>query len=122
MGRSFWAGWLILVPLTLLAQDRALPVPPNVAADGVPAIPMKIVAAVAPYGQFLVGAAMDGIKTAYQNGAVILVEGQSSMVFGAWVVLHTHGLKDGFEWLPSALIGPGVNSAASPMPMQTRNC
>jgi dipeptidyl aminopeptidase/acylaminoacyl peptidase len=52
MGRSFWAGWLILVPLTLLAQDPALPVPPNVAADGVPAIPMKIVAAVAPYGQF----------------------------------------------------------------------
>jgi dipeptidyl aminopeptidase/acylaminoacyl peptidase len=52
MGRSFWAGWLILVPLTLLAQEPALPVPPNVAVDGVPPIPMKLVSAVAPYGQF----------------------------------------------------------------------
>ena len=52
MGRSFWAGWLILVPLTLLAQEPALPIPPNVAVDGVPAIPMKLVSAVAPYGQF----------------------------------------------------------------------
>src|SRR5262245_30553306 len=52
MGRSFWAGWLVLVPLTLLAQEPALPVPPNVAVDGVPPIPMKLVSAVAPYGQF----------------------------------------------------------------------
>lgn len=60
----------------------------------------------------LVGAAIDGIEAAYQNGAVILAEGQSAMVFGAWVVLKHNGLKDGFEWLPSALIGPGVTSAA----------
>ena len=43
MARSFWAGWLFLVPFTLLAQDTSLPVPPNVAVDGVPAIPMKLV-------------------------------------------------------------------------------
>jgi dipeptidyl aminopeptidase/acylaminoacyl peptidase len=52
MGRSLWAGWLILIPLALMAQERALPVPPNVAVDGVPAIPMTLVSAVAPYGQF----------------------------------------------------------------------
>src|SRR5688572_6777311 len=52
MGRSFWAGWFVLVPFTLLAQESAFPVPPNVAVDGVPAIPMKLVSAVAPYGQF----------------------------------------------------------------------
>ena len=52
MARSFWAGWLFLVPFTLLAQEHSLPVPPNVAVDGVPAIPMKLVSAVAPYGQF----------------------------------------------------------------------
>ncbi len=51
MARSFWAGWLFLVPL-MLAQEPALPVPPNVFVDGVPAIPMKLVSAVAPYGQF----------------------------------------------------------------------
>jgi hypothetical protein len=52
MARSFWAGWLFLVAFTLLAQEPSLPVPPNVAVDGVPAIPMKLVSAVAPYGQF----------------------------------------------------------------------
>ena len=52
MARSFWAGWLFLVPFTWLAQEPSLPVPPNVAVDGVPAIPMKLVSAVAPYGQF----------------------------------------------------------------------
>jgi dipeptidyl aminopeptidase/acylaminoacyl peptidase len=52
MGRSFWGGSLVLVPLTLLAQEAVLPVPPNVTVDGVPAIPMTVVSAVAPYGQF----------------------------------------------------------------------
>jgi dipeptidyl aminopeptidase/acylaminoacyl peptidase len=52
MGRSSWAGWLILMPLTLLAQEPVLPVPRNVAVDGVPAIPMTLISAVAPYGQF----------------------------------------------------------------------
>src|SRR5688572_3863448 len=52
MARSFWAGWLFLVPFTLLAQEHSLRVPPNVAVDGVPAIPMNLVSAVAPYGQF----------------------------------------------------------------------
>src|SRR5215203_886128 len=52
MARSFWPGWLFLVPLTLLAQEPALPVPPNVFVDGVPAIPLKLVSAVSPNGQF----------------------------------------------------------------------
>jgi dipeptidyl aminopeptidase/acylaminoacyl peptidase len=41
-----------LVPLTLLAQEPALPVPANVTVDGVPPIPMSLVSAVAPYGQY----------------------------------------------------------------------
>ena len=52
MGRSFWAGWLCLVPVALLAQEPTLPVPANITVDGVPPIPMKLVSAVAPYGQF----------------------------------------------------------------------
>ena len=52
MARSFGAGWLFLMPLTLLAQEPPLPVPPNVAVDGVPGVPMKLVSTVAPYGQF----------------------------------------------------------------------
>jgi dipeptidyl aminopeptidase/acylaminoacyl peptidase len=52
MGRRFWAACSFLVPLTLLAQEPVLPVPATVTVDGVPAIPMALVAAVAPYGQF----------------------------------------------------------------------
>jgi dipeptidyl aminopeptidase/acylaminoacyl peptidase len=36
----------------LAAQDRTFPVPSNVTIDGVPPIPMALVQAVAPYGQF----------------------------------------------------------------------
>ena len=36
----------------LLAQQRVLPIPSNVAVDGVPPIPMSVVEAVAPYGQY----------------------------------------------------------------------
>lgn len=36
----------------LVAQERSLPVPGNVFVDGVPPIPMSLVDAVAPYGQF----------------------------------------------------------------------
>jgi hypothetical protein len=37
---------------TLSAQERTFPVPANVTTDGVPPIPMALVQAVAPYGQF----------------------------------------------------------------------
>src|SRR5215213_9459297 len=36
----------------LAAQERTFPVPGNVTTDGVPPIPMSLVQAVAPYGQF----------------------------------------------------------------------
>jgi dipeptidyl aminopeptidase/acylaminoacyl peptidase len=42
----------LLIGATLAAQDGTFPVPANVATDGVPAIPMPLVQAVAPYGQF----------------------------------------------------------------------
>jgi hypothetical protein len=60
----------------------------------------------------LFGAGIDGIQVAYENGAVVLAEGNSAMVFGAWVTMESGELKDGFEWLTSALIAPGVTNAA----------
>jgi dipeptidyl aminopeptidase/acylaminoacyl peptidase len=41
-----------LAVLGVAAQDRMLPVPANVTVDGVPPVPMALVEAVAPYGQF----------------------------------------------------------------------
>lgn len=60
----------------------------------------------------LVGAALDGIQIAYENGAIILVEGVSAMLFGEWTVLADGELKSGFEWLGSAVIAPGVTNTA----------
>jgi hypothetical protein len=60
----------------------------------------------------LLGVVIDGIRTAYENGAVILVEGSSAMMFGAWVFLENGQLVDGVNWLQGSLILPGVPRAA----------
>ena len=59
----------------------------------------------------LLGAAVDGIQAAFQNGAVILVEGDGVMLFGAWV-LTAGGLVAGLEWVEGALIVPGITSVS----------
>jgi dipeptidyl aminopeptidase/acylaminoacyl peptidase len=46
------AGFCLLLSAGLAAQQRVFPIPPTVTADGVPPIPMSVVEAVAPYGQF----------------------------------------------------------------------
>jgi hypothetical protein len=59
----------------------------------------------------LYGAAIAGIQKAYENGAVILVEGTSAMVFGEWVRQASGELTAGLEWLKSALILLGADVA-----------
>src|SRR5690606_9908974 len=61
----------------------------------------------------LLGAAAEGLQTAFENGAVILAEGQSAMVFGEWVVRDSGELVDGLEWVAGSLIAPGVTNAAA---------
>jgi len=60
----------------------------------------------------LIGAAIDGIQIAYQNGAVVLAEGNAAAIFGAWVLLESDELTSGFEWLENGLIMPGITSIA----------
>jgi hypothetical protein len=60
----------------------------------------------------LIGAAIDGIQTAFQNGAVVLAEGSAASIFGAWVLLESDELTSGFEWLENGLIIPGITSIA----------
>jgi hypothetical protein len=53
MRRVLWTVVMLMaVGSRPAVQERTLRVPPNVTADGVPAIPMSLVEAVAPYGQF----------------------------------------------------------------------
>lgn len=60
----------------------------------------------------LVGAAADGIQASYENGAIVLVEGLSSMVFGAFLVRENGELGGGLEWLSGGLVAPAVTNAA----------
>jgi hypothetical protein len=60
----------------------------------------------------LLGAAAEGMQAAFANGAVILVEGLSAMVFGAWVALESGKLLDGLAWLENALVVPGITSVS----------
>jgi hypothetical protein len=60
----------------------------------------------------LIGAAADGIQAAYEHGAIILVEGLSAAVFGAWVYLQTGKIASGLDWLHNTLIVPGVTAIA----------
>ncbi len=61
----------------------------------------------------LLGAAVDGIQAAYENGAIVLAEGPSAMVFGAWVVRQNGELAAGLEWLTAAMVAPGVTNAGA---------
>jgi hypothetical protein len=67
----------------------------------------------------LIGAAIDGIHTAFQNGAVVLAEGKAASVFGAWVLLESDELTSGFEWLENGLVVPGITSISESAIAQT---
>ena len=45
-------GMLLLVPAGVWAQEPTLPIPATIKTEGIPPIPMSLVEAVAPYGQF----------------------------------------------------------------------
>lgn len=60
----------------------------------------------------LIGAAIEGIQTAFQNGAVVLAEGRAAVVFAAWVLREFGELTSGLEWLENSLIMPGITSVS----------
>lgn len=58
----------------------------------------------------ITGAAVEGIRAAYQRGAVILAEGPAAMIFGKKVLTHDGTIIDGLNWLENAFIMPSVTS------------
>lgn len=61
----------------------------------------------------LTGAAIAGIQTAYQNGAVVLAEGACAMALGGYLVQDNGSVTPGLNWLEHALVLPAVESAAA---------
>jgi len=55
------------------------------------------------------GAAITGMLHAYQNGAVILLEGETAAAFGSWIISAAEGL----EWVEGAVILIGIQDAAA---------
>lgn len=56
----------------------------------------------------LLGAAIEGIRTAYERGAMILVEGVCANAFGAWILGEDGAVRDGLGWLERGFIVAGV--------------
>lgn len=59
----------------------------------------------------LSGVALEAIKTAYQLGAVVLIEGSSAVIFGKVYAMENMAY-DGFDWVRGALILPDVVAVA----------
>jgi hypothetical protein len=60
----------------------------------------------------LLGAAIDGMQTAYENGAVILLEGNSAAALGAWILMDNGEIRQGLGWLSQMFLLPGVTGVA----------
>ena len=61
----------------------------------------------------LTGAISEGIRMAWQQGALVLLEGPAAMSAGSWVLREAESCDSGLGWLPGALILPGVTDVAS---------
>ncbi len=57
----------------------------------------------------LQGVALEAIQTAFQNGAIILLEDMSAMAFSAWIIGDE--IEQGLGWLDGAVL-TGVDNAA----------
>jgi hypothetical protein len=60
----------------------------------------------------LQGAALTGIKAAFERGAMILAEGNSAALTGSWVALHEGSTLVGLDWVKHGVILPRITSIA----------
>lgn len=69
-------------------------------------IVIEVGASVDTLYEALKDAAVEGIRAAYQRGAVILLEGLVANIFGRWVLSDSGELLDGLNWVENAFIEP----------------
>ncbi len=60
----------------------------------------------------LMGAPFDGVREAYLNGAMVLIEGETIAAFGSWVIRHDQSVVQGSEWLEGAALLTTTNQLA----------
>ena len=61
----------------------------------------------------LTGAISEGIRMAWQQGALVLLEGSAAMSAGSWVLQEAESCDSGLGWLPGAIVLPGVTDVGS---------
>ena len=61
--------------------------------------------------KMLKGAALEGIRQAYERGAVVLIEGLAVNLFGRWIITDEGEIMDGFDWIKNAFIEPQSTGA-----------
>ena len=61
----------------------------------------------------LTGAISEGIRMAWKQGALVLLEGPAAMSAGNWVLQEAESCDSGLGWLPGAFILPGVTDVGS---------
>ena len=59
----------------------------------------------------LSGATSAGMRQAWQQGALVLLEGPAAMCAGEWILRAAGQCERGLAWLPGALVLPGVAEA-----------
>ncbi len=57
------------------------------------------------------GAALEGMQAAFENGALVLLEGAAALAFAGWLI-EDDEVEIGLEWLIGALVLVGVRNAA----------
>ncbi len=60
----------------------------------------------------LLGAAVEGMQVAYENGAIILLEGNSAAAFGTWILMDNGEIRQGIGWFSQLFLLPGVTGVA----------
>ncbi len=58
----------------------------------------------------LMGAPLEGLKAAFENGAVILIEGAAITLFGGGMIVNSGDVAEGFGWVEDALLLPAITS------------
>lgn len=56
--------------------------------------------------KILKGSALEGMKQAYERGAIVLIEGLAVNLFGRWLITDEGNIADGFNWINNAFIEP----------------
>lgn len=58
----------------------------------------------------LSGVLLEGLRKAYEQGAVILLEGMAVNLLGKWAMTDEGEVLDGIDWVSNTFLEPGVSS------------